>query len=83
MRKILKLEPDGFPYTFSDCPPGFFLSGESVCLKTEYSDEKDGKYFDRAYCDSGEAYWGGTSVLAERAKKEVQPLKVVWAEEEV
>lgn len=76
MRKVLKLEPDGFPCRFEDCPPGFFLDGDEVCLKTEYSGPGN------AYCSSGETYWGGTSDKAERDAKIIQPLKEKWDTED-
>lgn len=63
----IKMLPADFPMPFGECPPGFFLYDGMVGLKSEYGDD--------AYCDTGEAFWGGTSVPAERAKLMVTPLK--------
>jgi len=66
MRFVVK--PADFEMPFSECPPGFFLFKGAVCLKSEYNQE--------AYCASGEAFWGGTSDPAERAKLMVMPLDI-------
>lgn len=54
---------------FDDLRPGYFLFGGSLCLKTEYADE--------AFCESGEAFWGGTFNRADRGQLEVTPVAVV------
>lgn len=64
----VEVTPAGFETTFEECPPGFFLFNEMVGLKSEYGED--------AYCDSGESFWGGTSVPTERAKLKVTPLKI-------
>jgi len=76
-RMMLVLEPDGFECTLDECPPGLFLSGETVCLKTEYGQtEKGGE----AYLDSGEYVAGPAGVDRELAV--VKPLKATWKEVE-
>ena len=69
--KRLELKPKGiFPCSLEDCPPGFFVSGNGVGLKSEYRNAK-GEI--EAFCDSGEFYCG---------KGEVLPVEAVWIEEE-
>jgi hypothetical protein len=71
--KTLELRPDGFPCTLAECPPGLFLHGENVGLKTEYGATE-------AFCDSGERFWGGVSRVDNLAKVIVQPLIYEWNE---
>jgi hypothetical protein len=78
--KRLLIEPHGWPCTLAECPPGFFLYQDDLCMKTEYVRESiDGKG-PEAYCDSGEAFWGGVSTNAECAKLVVQPVNTKWEE---
>ena len=63
--KRLILLPSDFPTPYSDCPPGFFLCGDMVGMKTEYSGE--------GYCDTGETFC--------RKDSEVTPLKYEWTNE--
>ena len=65
----LEMKPDGFPLTLAECPPGFFLKDDMIGFKSEYND---------VFCDSGEAFWAGTSVQVERDKIIVQPLVYEW-----
>lgn len=76
-RMVLVLEPDGFECTLGDCPPGFFLSGEELCFKSEYMPDRRGG---DAYCDSGEFFQGPEGT--DRALVVVKPLKHVWKDAE-
>lgn len=67
MKKRLVLLPADFELPFLNCPPGFFLCGSYVSMKTEYGN-------DEAYCDSGERFCAIKSL--------VTPLKAVWEEYE-
>lgn len=69
--KRCTLIPDGWPCSFAECPPGFFMFNKNIFLKSEYGG-------DEAYCESGEVFWGGTQTKEERAKLEVQPVRVHW-----
>ena len=71
-RKLLMMEPEGYPCTIADCPPGFFLSGDELCLKTEYSNRDKQT---EAYCGSGEYFCAKDSKI-------VQPVIYIWKEEE-
>lgn len=73
MAKRLELVPEGFPVTFAECPPGFFMQGKDVFMKTEYGEGE-------AFCESGEAYWGGVTTPEARAKIQVQPLVSKWVQ---
>ena len=66
----IELIPHGHKCKLKDCPPGFFLFENEVCLKTEYG-END------SYLDNGEVLWGGTNSEQTREKHIVQPLVVV------
>lgn len=66
MKRML-IQPDGWPCTYAECPPGFFVYGTMLGLKSEYGGE--------GYCDSGEAF-------AKPGDVEVQPVMAVWVEEE-
>lgn len=68
--KQIKLVPYGFQCTLAECPPGLFLFNDEVCFKSEYL---TGISPD-AYCENGEAFWGGTTLISERDKLLVQPL---------
>lgn len=73
--KQLIIQPVGWPCAFAECPPGFFVAGESLCLKTEYGENE-------AYVESGEAFWGGADSILERDRLIVQPVMPVWVEDE-
>jgi hypothetical protein len=56
--KIILLPAD-FECAYEDCPPGLFLCGQMIGLKSEYSEE--------GYCDTGERFCA--------TEKKVIPLK--------
>ena len=62
-----------------DCPPGLFLFGASVALKSEYKTESisyPGVWQSDAYlAKTGEYFWGGTSDPRVREQLEVTPLE--------
>lgn len=70
--KRLVMVPEGWPCTHAECRPGFFLYGERLCFKDEYGSAGG------SYCDSGEAWMGGTADKAERGKLIVQPVTPEW-----
>lgn len=58
--KYLIIKPKDWACTLEECEPGFFLSGEQLCFKSEYRRIIDGE--DRgieAFNSAGEAYHGG------------------------
>ena len=63
--KRLILKPADFPLQYKECPPGLFLWGESVGLKTEYG--QDG------FCDTGETFCRPEFEI-------VTPLRYEWEE---
>ncbi|MCG7507038.1 hypothetical protein [Mesorhizobium retamae] len=63
--KRLLMEPDGWPCTYEECRPGFFVLGGDVLLKSEYGSQ--------GYCSSGEAFAGSHELV-------VQPVTAVWQE---
>lgn len=63
----IEMKPDNFECTLAECPPGLFLFGDMIGLKSEYGDCE-------AYCDSGEAFWGGTDNPKDQKKLKVIPL---------
>jgi hypothetical protein len=65
--KMLVINPNGWPCTFIECPPGLFVVNNDLCLKTEYGN-------DEAYCDSGEAFARKDAI--------VQPVVAEWIEVE-
>ena len=67
MKKI-DFKPSGFECSLDECPPGFFLFRDEICLKTEYGPCE-------AFCSSGEAFWGGVELKEEVAKLKVIPLE--------
>lgn len=71
--KRLELKPDGFPCKLQECPPGLFLCGENVCLKSEYGNNE-------AYCDSGEYFHGDANKGGTAQDTIVQPLVAEWVE---
>lgn len=67
------IEPDGWPTTLAECPPGHFWFGNDLCFKSEY--RTDGNI--EAFCSSGEYFWGGTESHKDREALMVQPVKAV------
>lgn len=76
--KRLELKPSGFACKLSECPPGLFLCGEMVGLKSEYRNDKGNC---EAYCDSGEFFWGDGNRGGTADSTIVQPLVAEWIEE--
>lgn len=72
--KRLIVEPDGWPLTYAECPPGFFTMGDSLFFKSEYGGD--------GYCDTGEYFVGGVDA-ADRGGLIVQPVMYRWVDEEV
>lgn len=71
--KRLELKPDGFPCKLIECPPGLFLCGNDVGLKTKYKS-------DEAFCESGESFWGDANKGGKAGDTIVQPLISEWIE---
>ena len=71
MRRLVML-PEGWACTFGECRPGFFMFGETLCLKDEYGSAGN------AYNEAGEIFWGGVSDENDRRKLVVQPVEPVW-----
>lgn len=66
--KHMFVRPDGWECKLSECPPGFFVFHEELCLKTEYGTNE-------AFCSTGERFWGGTKTEIELGQLIVQPVK--------
>ncbi len=64
--KQLILEPKGWPCSFSECPPGLFVCGGDVGLKTDYGDG------DEAFCDNGDRFCS--------LDAQVQPVVAAWVQ---
>jgi hypothetical protein len=82
--KKLVIKPEGWPCTFGECRPGYFIITKvatygELFLKTEYSSNEHPDNFD-AYCATGEYFWGGTTTKEDRNNIIVQPVEVVWEE---
>ena len=71
----LTLEPEGWPCTFHECRPGLFVWQECVGIKSEYG-------IDDGYNEAGEQWWGEAETEEDRANIIVQPVKVVWLDNE-
>ena len=60
MQKLI-VKPNGWECTLKECPPGFFVIGDELCLKSEYCTEgEDKKSRMDVFCSSGGYFWGGT-----------------------
>lgn len=93
--KRMIVEPDGWPCTLEECPPGHFVIDGQLCFKTEYpAHELDpatkglpggklrwiiGNRIE-AYNSAGEFFCGGVEAEEERAALMVQPVAVRWEE---
>jgi hypothetical protein len=62
----IEIRPASFQCKYSDCPPGLFLYGDMIGLKSEYGSE--------GYCDSGESFWGGAKTKEDLMNVIVVPL---------
>lgn len=60
----LTIQPEGWPCSYAECRPGFFILDNDLFLKSEYGGE--------GYCSTGE-------IFAYRAS-EVQPVVAIWEE---
>lgn len=63
--KRLVMKPNGWPCTYEECRPGFFVLEGDVFLKSEYGAQ--------GYCSSGESFAGNR-------ESEVQPVMAAWEE---
>ena len=64
----IELVPSGFPCRLANCPPGPFLYGDNVGMKSVH---------DSVYVvNNGDAFWGDTDKGACRNDLIVQPLDV-------
>lgn len=76
--KRLELKPAGFKCKLRECPPGLFLCGDEVGLKSEYRNEQGNS---EAYCESGEFFWGDANKGRNADDTLVIPLTVEWVDE--
>lgn len=72
--------PCEMPMRLIDCPPGLFIFGidtDSPCVgfKTEYGCHNEGD-MEVYVVESGESFWGGTSVRSALAGLHVVPAKI-------
>lgn len=72
--KRFVIKPENWSCTLAECPAGFFMFNDQLCLKTEYV----GCGPQGVYGASGEVFWGGAKTGAIRQKVLVMPVKVVW-----
>ncbi|QIG68667.1 hypothetical protein EVB67_017 [Rhizobium phage RHph_TM3_3_14B] len=61
MRRLV-IQPEGWPCSYEECRPGFFVLDGDLFLKSEYGGD--------GYCSSGEAFALRNS--------EVQPVTYTW-----
>ena len=73
----LIIEPKGWTIRLEDCPPGFFVYGDSLFFKTEY-----GRGSDECFCDTGEYFRLEGLDASQRDNLHVQPVHYVWMEED-
>jgi hypothetical protein len=73
----LELVPDGWPCTFKECYPGFFVYKNVLCIKTEYAERER-----EAFCADGSVFWGPTRNSQDRDKLIVTPCSARWREDE-
>ena len=71
--------PDGWPCTLEACRPGFFVFDNRLCFKSEYTNDNGHL---EAFCESGEAFWGGAKTHQERDALRVHPVIYKWQEVE-
>lgn len=84
MRRLM-IEPNGWPCTLKECPPGHFTYRDDLCFKTEYrcattASSPNGKI--EAYCESGEFFVGGADTEDAREQLVVQPVVAQWIDED-
>lgn len=72
--KTLTLVPDGWPCKLSECPPGLFVCGDDVAVKTDYGE-------DEAYLDNGDRFHGAANTGGTTGDTLVQPVVVRWVED--
>jgi hypothetical protein len=66
----------GEPTTLEECPIGLFLSGDELCLKTEYGNN-EGR-IDAYIVSSGEFFWGSApQTIANQRAQIVRPVSVL------
>lgn len=62
--------------TLAECPIGLFMSGDELCLKTEYG-TNEGR-IDAYIVSTGEFFWGSAPQTIENQRKEtVLPVEIV------
>jgi hypothetical protein len=72
--RYLRIEPNGWPCTLMECPPGPFVIEDRLCFKSEYG-ENDG--FRYIFNESGEFFH------FEGQGPTVQPVIAEWHEEDI
>lgn len=77
MRRIMSIEPEGWPCTLAECPPGLFEYNGSIGFKSEYLNSEGNI---EAFNSAGEFFWGGVSTHLERVRVVVQPVMIVKRE---
>lgn len=76
--KQLQVYPNEWPCTLSDCPPGLFTYGETLCFKSEYS--TNGRT-DAYIAESGESFQGGAINDVARESLIVQHCDHFWSDD--
>ena len=78
--KRLIMKPTGFECTFGECPPGFFIIDDELCLKSDYQTKTPKGYKPDAYLDNGSYFCGGVGVdtIEKRNALKVLPVEPVW-----
>jgi hypothetical protein len=93
MRRLI-IEPEGWPCTLDECPPGLFMYEGTLAIKSAHPGMvclKESPPFDTwkiepgninaPLADGGCQFWGGTGTQEELRKLEVQPCTYRWEKE--
>lgn len=72
--KTYTIEPQGWPCTLEECPPGHFVKDDQLCFKSEYRTQAG---MVEAFCCSGEYFACGHLKPSEREAQIVQPVVLV------
>ena len=76
----IEIVPVGFPVRLSACPPGLFLFGVTIGIKTEYMTASGN--IEAFLADSGEVFMGGAGSEVERATLRVIPCAYLVADDD-
>lgn len=76
--KALIVNPAGWEVPLEECPPGLFVFGGTLGVKSEYRDEHGD--IEVYVADSGECFWGGMQTAENRNAALVTPCESKWVD---